>query len=62
MRHPWTVSGVGREHEEVADVDERVHDEAVIAEIALTADVMIAASEHEGPLTQREVDTLLGLS
>ncbi len=41
--------------------DEGVHDEAVIAEIVLTADLMIAASEHEGPLSQSEVDTLLGL-
>lgn len=42
-------------------VDERVHDEAVIDEIRLTGDLMIAASEHQGALTQAEVDALLGI-
>ncbi len=42
-------------------VDRRVHDDDVIAEIQLTGDLMIAASEHDGPLSQDEVDTLLGL-
>ena len=45
----------------MAQVDERVHDVAVFAEIRLTGDLMIAASEHEGPLTQAEVDVLLGV-
>lgn len=43
-------------------LDKRVHDEAVIAEIQLTGDLMIAASEHEGPLSQDEVDAVLGLA
>lgn len=41
-------------------VDERVHDPTVIDEIRLTGDLMIAASEHDGPFTQAEVDALLG--
>ncbi len=45
----------------VGPVDKRVHDSDVIAEIQLTADLMIAASENEGPLTQDELDALLGL-
>ena len=45
----------------VEPVDKRVHDGDVIAEIQLTADLMIAASEHEGPLSQVELDALLGL-
>lgn len=45
----------------VGPVDKRVHDGDVIAEIQLTADLMIAASEHEGPLTEDELDALLGL-
>jgi hypothetical protein len=36
-------------------------DESVIAEIELTGDLMIAASEHDGPLTQEELDLLLGV-
>ncbi|CAN5810242.1 hypothetical protein BH20ACT6_BH20ACT6_14330 [soil metagenome] len=42
--------------------DRRVHDEAVLAEIELTGALMIAASEHEGPLSQTEVDDLLGVT
>ncbi|MDQ3105537.1 MAG: hypothetical protein M3Q87_10060 [Actinomycetota bacterium] len=42
-------------------VDERIHDVAVIEEIRLTGDLMIAASEHEGPFTQAELDALLGI-
>ncbi len=42
-------------------VDVRVHDENVLAEIELTSDLMIAASEHDGPLSQEQVDTILGL-
>ena len=45
----------------VESVDNRVHDGDVIAEIQLTADLMIAASEHEGQLTEDELDALLGL-
>lgn len=42
-------------------MDRRVHDEAVMAEIELTGALMIAASEHDGPLSQSEVDQLLGV-
>jgi len=42
-------------------LDVSVHDEAVLAEIELTSDLMIAASEHDGPLTQEQVDAILGL-
>jgi len=42
-------------------LDVSVHDEDVLAEIELTSDLMIAASEHEGPLTQEQVDSILGL-
>jgi hypothetical protein len=41
--------------------DVRVHDEDALAEIELTSDLMIAASEQEAPLTQEQVDTILGL-
>jgi len=45
----------------VYKMDRRVHDEAVMAEIELTGALMIAASEHDGPLSQSEVDQLLGV-
>lgn len=41
--------------------DVRVHDEDALAEIELTSDLMIAASEQDLPLTQEQVDTILGL-
>ncbi len=46
----------------VNKLDKRVHDEAVMAEIELTGALMIAASEHEGPLSQDELDCLLGVA
>ncbi len=42
-------------------LDVSVHDKDVLAEIDLTSDLMIAASEHDGPLTQEQVDAILGL-
>jgi len=41
--------------------DVRVHDEDALAEIDLTSDLMIAASEQDTPLTQDQVDAILGL-
>jgi hypothetical protein len=35
--------------------------ESVIEEIELTGELMIAASEHDRPLTQEELDLLLGV-
>jgi hypothetical protein len=43
-------------------LDHRLRDDAVLDEIELTSRLMIAASEHEGPLTQREVDEILGVA
>ena len=42
-------------------IDKRVHDESLVEEIELTGELIIAASKHEGPLSQAEVDELLGL-
>jgi hypothetical protein len=41
--------------------DVRVHDEDVLAEIELTSDLMIAASEQDSALTQEQVDAILGV-
>jgi hypothetical protein len=41
--------------------DVRVHDEDVLAEIELTSDLMIAASEQDNALTQEQVDAILGV-
>jgi hypothetical protein len=42
-------------------IDVRVHDEDALAEIELTSDLMIAASEQDTALTQEQVDVILGL-
>ena len=42
-------------------LDARLRDEAALAEIELTSRVMIAASDYERHLTQREVDEILGV-
>jgi hypothetical protein len=42
-------------------LDERLRDDAALDEIELTSDLMIAASTRETPLTQAEVDRILGL-
>ncbi|MBA2639894.1 MAG: hypothetical protein H0U77_07855 [Nocardioidaceae bacterium] len=41
--------------------DVALHDEDVHAEIELSSDLMIAASEHDGPLSEAEIDQILGL-
>lgn len=43
------------------ELDLRLHDEDVLSEIEMTSNLMIAASEQDGPLSQGEVDRLLGL-
>ena len=42
-------------------LDERLRDDDALDEIELTTRLMIAASEHGAPLTQEQVDQLLGL-
>ena len=41
--------------------DVRVHDEDALAEIELTSELMIAASEQDTALTREQVDAILGL-
>lgn len=43
-------------------LDERLRDDAALDEIELVSRVMIAASEAAGPLTQCEVDEILGIA
>jgi hypothetical protein len=43
-------------------LDDRLRDDAALAEIELTGRLMIAASQHPGRLTQREVDEILGVT
>jgi len=42
-------------------LDARLRDDAVLDEIELTSRLMIAASDYERHLTQREVDEILGV-
>ena len=42
-------------------LDVQPHDEEVLEEIELTSNLMIAASEAGGHLTQDMIDTILGL-
>lgn len=43
-------------------LDDRLRDDAALAEIELTGRLMIAASQHPGRLSQREVDEILGVT
>ena len=43
-------------------LDARLRDEVVLDEIEMTSNLMIAASESEGPLDARHVDKILGVS
>jgi len=43
------------------ELDRRLRDDEVMAEIEMTSNLMIAASEVDGPLTQAQVDAILGL-
>ena len=42
-------------------LDLRLRDDIVLDEIEMTSNLIIAASEMERPLTQDEVDAILGL-
>ena len=59
VRHAWVI----RQEESVVNDrrDVHVHDEEALAEIELTSDLMIAASEQEEHLTQEQVDEILGI-
>jgi hypothetical protein len=41
-------------------LDVPLHDDALLAEVRLTTELIIAASEATEPLTQDEIDRLLG--
>lgn len=43
-------------------LDLRLRDDDVLDEIEMTSDLMIAASEAEGPLSQDQVDAILGVA
>lgn len=43
-------------------LDVRLRDQQALDEIEMTSNLMIAASEHEGPLTEHQVDEILGVS
>jgi hypothetical protein len=43
------------------DLDDRVHDAVALDEIDLYADVLSAVAAADGPLTQAELDEVLGL-
>ena len=43
-------------------LDVRLRDQQALDEIEMTSNLMIAASEHEGPLTEYQVDKILGIS
>lgn len=42
-------------------LDARLRDDAALDEIETTSRLMIAASEHDGHLSQTEVDEILGV-
>lgn len=42
-------------------LDVRLRDDQALDEIEMTSNLMIAASEHDGPLSQRDVDEILGI-
>lgn len=42
--------------------DARLRDEDVLEEIRLTSDLIIAATQSDAPMTQRDVDRVLGLT
>lgn len=42
-------------------LDVRLRDQQALDEIEMTSNLMIAASEHDGPLTERQVDEILGI-
>jgi hypothetical protein len=45
----------------IENPDARVHDAVALDEIELYGNLMIAASESDGPLSQDEIDEILGV-
>lgn len=45
-----------------APLDERLRDDAALAEIELVSQLIIAASEADQPLSAEELDSLLGVA
>jgi hypothetical protein len=43
-------------------VDKRLNDEALLAELEMTTNLMIAANQSDGPLSRVQVDSALGLT
>jgi hypothetical protein len=43
------------------DLDLRVHDRVALAEIELYAEVLSAVAQADQPLTEHEIDTVLGV-
>ncbi|HZG98338.1 MAG TPA: hypothetical protein VEY14_08755 [Nocardioidaceae bacterium] len=46
----------------VSTWDARLRDEDVLDEIRMTSDLMIAATQSDAPMTQHDVDRVLGLN
>ena len=42
--------------------DVTLEDDELLAEVELTTNLIIAASESDGPLTQEQIDAILGLA
>lgn len=42
-------------------LDARLRDQEAMDEIEMTSDLMIAASESDGPLTESQIDAILGI-
>lgn len=42
-------------------IDGRVHDSAALEEIWLTGELIVAASESDGPLSPERIDAILGV-
>ncbi|MGI8614513.1 MAG: hypothetical protein ACR2KL_11305 [Nocardioidaceae bacterium] len=43
------------------ELDLRLRDDEVLSEIEMTSNLMIAATEADGPLSQASIDEILGL-
>lgn len=43
------------------ELDRRLRDDEAMDEIEMTSNLMIAASEVDGPLSQGQIDAILGL-
>jgi hypothetical protein len=54
----WRAKGGGVV---IENPDHRVHDAVALDEIELYGNLMIAASESDGPLSQDQIDDILGV-